>query len=119
MIVLAEGRQCVVSICKNSLMSPGFHSLYQLALVWNQLNLLLLFGGLVVFLTSLFILIFWLFLLLDCQHKLFISKIEESACNRFPLLLDVSLAIGINADTFLLHEQQSLCVQVDLLLYIV
>jgi hypothetical protein len=75
-----------------------------LALVRIGLGLLLLFRGLIVLLGSFLILVFGLFNRLYTHHEFLLSEVKQSACNGIPFLLDIPFTIGINVDSFLLHQ---------------
>lgn len=119
MVLFAECVQSFISIREDCLLTPGFDSFNGLTLVRIGWYLFLLFRGFTVLLTTFLVLFFDFFLRLNSEHKLLFPEVEESTSDWFPFLLDVPLTIGINAQSFLFHKQQSLSIKMNLFLDIV
>lgn len=102
-VFFAKSCQGFISVCEDRFLAPSFDSFNSLALIWVGLDLLLLLWGFIVLLCTFFVLLFYLLLRFDSQHKLLLSEIEECTSNCFPLLLDISLTISIYVQSFLLH----------------
>lgn len=119
MIILAKTVQHIVPIREHTFLSPRLHCLNSFTLVGIGWGLLFLLGCLGVFLRPFLIFLLHFFLGFDSKNKFLVCKVEESAGDWFPLLSDVSLAIGVDGDAFLFHKEKSLSVEVYLFLHIV
>lgn len=116
-VLLVEGGYCLFTVGENCFLAPGFEGLNGFAFVRVGGSLLYLCFG--IFFWGFFIFLFGLLCWFDHKGYLLLPKVEDATFDWFPLLFNVSFAVGIDRYSFLFHQHEPFGVEMNFLLWVV